>query len=442
MIHFSKFAQLFANGRQSRQHARKRKACRSHRPSWKRSATLRVEQLEDRTVPSTLPGSTFEIDGNLIVDGGAGAEDWANAPQLQTATDLPTGQTDNSLGKGTKEDTAVPTVVTGSIPNNKSDLTHFYVASESGTNNHIYMHLAWERVNTLGTANIDFEFNQSPTISSNGVTPVRTAGDMLIGFDFASGGNVVNLSLRTWTGLAWGTAEDLSGSGFAIGAVNDPAFGQTTVVDPISGTTQAQDTFGEAAIDLTAAGVFPPDSCEHFGSAFVKSRSSASFTAEMKDFIAPATVHISNCPDITVTKVADDDEISAGDVAGFTITVINDGVPTATGVTLSDPLPAGINWVIDFESTPGTSQIAGGVLAGSFGNIVGGDTRVIHISGLTTPEACGVLTNTATVASTNEPVDDQGNDSATATITVDCPDIHVAKTVANSGQTVGTINAG
>src|SRR5262249_51447788 len=50
-----------------------------------------VETLEDRTVPSTLPGSTFEIDGNLIVDGGAGAEDWANAPQLPTATDLPTG---------------------------------------------------------------------------------------------------------------------------------------------------------------------------------------------------------------------------------------------------------------------------------------------------------------------------------------------------------------
>src|SRR5262245_770052 len=203
MIHFSKFAQLFANGRQSRQHARKRKACRSHRPSWKRSATLRVEQLEDRTVPSTLPGSTFEIDGNLIVNGGAGALDWANAPQLQTATDLPTGQTDDAFGQGTKENTAVPSVVDGSIPNNKSDLTHFYVGSEAGPANHIYMYLAWERANTLGTANIDFEFNQSPTISSNGVTPVRTAGDMLISFDFANGGNTVNLTLHRWLGTAW-----------------------------------------------------------------------------------------------------------------------------------------------------------------------------------------------------------------------------------------------
>src|SRR5262249_15547182 len=278
----------------------------------------------------------FEIDGNLIVNG-AGALDWANAPQLATATDLQTGQGDNSFGQGTKENTPVPSVVNGSIPNNKSDLTHFYVGSEVGSNGDLYMYLSGERRNTLGTANIDFEFNQSPTSSSNGVTPVRTAGDMLISFDFANGGNTVNLSLRTWTGSAWGTAEDLSGSGFAVGAVNDPGFGQTTVTDPIPvpPSTLPQDTFGEAAINLSAAGVFGPGQCGSFGSAYVKSRSSASFTAEMKDFIAPTTVHISNCPDIKVTKVADDDVISAGDTAGFTITVINAGVPTATGVTLT-----------------------------------------------------------------------------------------------------------
>src|SRR5262245_18479007 len=94
-----------------------------------RRTTLRLEQLEDRTVPSTLPGSAFEIDGKLVVNGAVGVRDWANAPQLQTATDLPTGQTDNSFGNGTKENSPVPTVVTGSIPNNKSDLTLFYVGT-------------------------------------------------------------------------------------------------------------------------------------------------------------------------------------------------------------------------------------------------------------------------------------------------------------------------
>ena len=130
----------------------------------------------------------------------------------------------------------MPTVVDGSIPNQKSDLTHFYVASEVGSNNDIFMYLGWERVNTLGTANIDFEFNQSPTISTNGVTPVRTPGDMLISFDFASGGNVVNLTLHRWTGSAWDPAWPLRQRA-------SPSLPSTTAradgrLHPISNTTQ------------------------------------------------------------------------------------------------------------------------------------------------------------------------------------------------------------
>src|ERR1043166_7275143 len=88
--------------------------------------------------------STFEIEGNLVVDT-SGNTDWANAPNLQKGFDKTTGQTDDSFGQGTKEDTAVPTVVNGSIPNNKSDLKRFYVAGETiGTDDFLY--LAWERV--------------------------------------------------------------------------------------------------------------------------------------------------------------------------------------------------------------------------------------------------------------------------------------------------------
>jgi hypothetical protein len=128
---------------------------------------------------ANLTGSTFEIDGNLVVNT-TGNKDWANAPNLQKGFDKPTGTTDDSFGQGTKEDDAVPTVVDGSIPNNKSDLKRFYVSSETvGANDFLY--LAWERVqNPTGTTNMDFEFNKSSTLSSNGVTPVRTAGDLLI----------------------------------------------------------------------------------------------------------------------------------------------------------------------------------------------------------------------------------------------------------------------
>jgi hypothetical protein len=70
-------------------------------------------------------------------------------------------------------------------------LTKFGVYKNKGTDGHDYLYLYWERTNTLGSANMDFEFNQSQTPSANGKTPVRTAGDILITFDFGSGGNVV-----------------------------------------------------------------------------------------------------------------------------------------------------------------------------------------------------------------------------------------------------------
>ena len=44
--------------------------------------------------------------------------------------DAPSGHNDDAFGQGTKEDTAVPTIVSGSIPPQKSDLTRFYAASE------------------------------------------------------------------------------------------------------------------------------------------------------------------------------------------------------------------------------------------------------------------------------------------------------------------------
>src|SRR5437879_1564660 len=71
----------------------------------------------------SLPGSNFEIDtdANLKVDDPSPSIDWANVTESRR-TDLPTGTSDDSFGQGTKEDAPIPTVIAGSIPNNKSDL--------------------------------------------------------------------------------------------------------------------------------------------------------------------------------------------------------------------------------------------------------------------------------------------------------------------------------
>src|SRR5438477_185328 len=74
--------------------------------------------------------STFEsADGNLVVNS-AGAQDWANAPNLALKLDNLTGSDDDALGQGSKEHISNPSIVTDSIPSNKSDLSRFYVSHD------------------------------------------------------------------------------------------------------------------------------------------------------------------------------------------------------------------------------------------------------------------------------------------------------------------------
>src|SRR6266581_3499691 len=140
-----------------------------------------------------LTGSTFAGgDGNLLTSPtNFGTTDWQNVAGLNEGIDLPSGSGDNAFGQGTKEDNPAVTVVSGSIPPNKSDLTRFYEASEVGSNGHNFLYLAWERSNVLGSANMDFEINQAltPGLGSPGPhTIIRTAGDLLVTFDFNNGG--------------------------------------------------------------------------------------------------------------------------------------------------------------------------------------------------------------------------------------------------------------
>jgi hypothetical protein len=294
-----------------------------------------------------LQGSSFEgKDGNLVVDT-AGNTDWANAPTRVRGDDLPSGTGDNSFGQGTKEDDPNVSVVTGSIPPNKSDLTRFYVANEFANNSN-YLYLAWERSNVLGSANMDFEINQQtqPNLTTTGAKTLnRTTGDVLITFDFTNGGGNPVLGLLKWVTSGptsqcfssnalpcWGNRVNLSAAGFAEGAVNT-----ATVSDPIANVSLPGLTFGEASVNLTAAGVFPAGTCEAFGSAFLKSRSSASFPAEVKDFVAPRPVNISNCGTIIVHKVTENGDASfdyttTGGLTPATFSLSNGGTRTYTDV--------------------------------------------------------------------------------------------------------------
>jgi hypothetical protein len=316
-----------------------------------------IGKTSEALATDPLPGSTFEGgDGNFDVSV-AGHTDWVTfkgQSSLSTGIDTPSGSSDNAFGQGTKEDAPGVTVVDGSIPPNKNDLTRFYVASEL-VNGQNFLYLGWERLVNIGNANLDFEINQKATTgftssTTGAVTLNRTAGDLLVTYDF-SGSGTPTLGLLTWSTAAngdqvsdcysanalpcWGHHQTL-GSANAQGAVNTVG-----VTDQISGASLGVGLFGEAAINLTGAGVFPAGTCKAFGSAFVKSRSSSSFTAEVKDFIAPVPVDISNCVTIKLKKVDAAGNPLAGAVMQLWLDANKDGVldqsPTPPDTQVTNP---------------------------------------------------------------------------------------------------------
>jgi hypothetical protein len=331
----------------------------------------------------TLAGSTFSSNNGSLTPTAPATHDWNSPLQAIVCPASPGSGTncgvdfvkpstvDNALGQGTKEDATSVTVVQGSIPPNKDDLSRFYINQEKvGTTNFLY--LAWERSNVLGSAHMDFEFNQSQvgitTSTTGGVTLNRTAGDVMITFDFGGSGAPV-LGKLTWLtsgpGSAcfvakappcWGNFVDLTAAGDAEGQVN--ASDVTDSVGPGGSFDLPAGTFGEAGINLNAAGLFTNGQCTTFGDAWLKSRSSgSSFGSELKDFIAPIPVNISNCGTIIVKKVT----VPAGQTDSFGYTATGGLSPTSfnlTGAAGSDTqtytnVPAGGPYTVTEGSTTG-----------------------------------------------------------------------------------------
>ena len=339
----------------------------------------------------SLTGSNFEIDtdANLKVDDAAPSIDWANVSEVRKA-DTTSGSLDESFGQGAKEDTPVPAVVDGSIPPNKSDLKFFGVYQEGSTANG-FLNLFWSRVqDPSGTTNMDFELNQkrcdltaTPTnCTSNGFTPLRTAGDFLVQYDLSQGGVNPVLFVSRWVTSGatsqctasnslpcWGNRINLSTSNNAAGSINTSA-----IPAGDSDGLGAQDarTFGEAQIRLSA--LLGSGGCTSIGSAYLKSRSSDSFSAAMKDFVPPAAVSISNCGTVNIQKNDD----AGNPLAGAVFTLFTDNTPqggspphgaedTATSITCTSGsdgkcsmtnVPFGQYWVVETTTPSGFNTAA------------------------------------------------------------------------------------
>jgi hypothetical protein len=292
---------------------------------------------------ASLTGSNFEIDenANLKVDDPAPSTDWAGVSEIR-ATDKVNGTGDDSYAGGVKEDTVCPGATTDSIPPNKSGLLSFHVYREPGSGSHPgFLNLAWSRVSDpSGTTLMDFEFNQSSTKCSSGPNVVRTTGDLLIEYAIDQGGARANITARRWTGTGWGPTTDLDapsatcgGQPCAVGTINSSPIPAAESDGLIASGSKAARTFGEAQIDLRL--LFQPNKCASFGSAMLKSRSSDSFTSQLKDFVAPVPLELQNCGNVIIRKQTTPDEDPNTTQFGYT-KAFNTDPTTPNTFTLKD----------------------------------------------------------------------------------------------------------
>ncbi|MFK4084534.1 prealbumin-like fold domain-containing protein [Kribbella sp. NPDC020789] len=350
--------------------------------------------LTATTLPATASVSTdagFEFaDGNLAHNSLRDWNDfapttWIGSAPYRTSSKTVAGwaftgledaqatTSDTAFAGGVKQDNDCGTLAPAKAPN-KDDLKRVYVTSNT-VNGDVFLGLAWVRIpqnTTSPSAHIGFEFNKGSTLCPAPSTLVRrTAGDMLIVYDFEGGStDVPTITLRRWvtTGSCevasdappcWGPSTNLTALGFAEARVNTTG----TVSDTIGTSSPAAESlgtneFGEAGINLTDAGVFSSTACESFGKAYAVSRSSGnSATAQMKDLVGPGNVSITNCGRVIIRKVTSPSPdttdttfayTTTGGLTPSTFSLKNGGVRDYGGsvfagsysVTESDPGPA------------------------------------------------------------------------------------------------------
>ena len=142
-----------------------------------------------------------------------------------------------------------------------------------------------------------------------------------------------DLTARTWSGTAWGAPADIDapsptcgGNPCAAGTINSSVIPAADSDGLISTGQKEARTFGEASIDLRL--IFQPNTCRSFGSAMIKSRSSDSFTSQLKDFIRPVGISLTNCGQVIIRKETDPDGATA--LFDYTKSFTTDPISTNT----------------------------------------------------------------------------------------------------------------
>jgi uncharacterized repeat protein (TIGR01451 family) len=133
---------------------------------------------------------------------------------------------------------------------------------------------------------------------------------------------------------------------------------------------------------------------------------------------------VGDSADLSITKADSADPVQAGDALSYSIAVHNGGPKDATGVTVTDELPAGVTYQ-SATSSQGTCSEAGGTVTCQLGALANGadagETINVIASG------SGTITNTATVEGDQGDPDSGNNSSGEETTVSSAADLAITK---------------
>jgi uncharacterized repeat protein (TIGR01451 family) len=145
---------------------------------------------------------------------------------------------------------------------------------------------------------------------------------------------------------------------------------------------------------------------------------------------ASVAVQILPSADMALTKTAQPNPVNAGSPLTYTLTVTNNGPSPATGVKITDTLPAGATFASASPACTGTSTVTC-----NFATLAVNTSAIATIT--VTPTGSGTLTNTAS-ASANEFDPIAANNTSTASVSVTpIADLAITKTASPSPAGVG-----
>ena len=303
------------------------------------SFTLTAQNLPG-TVPVLTPVGGFGIDGDAYANTPTpGIGDWFNTmyagsggslfnadgtvkdPSMTYFLQDDWGGTDATIFTSSNKINDNPTTYTwgpGNVPN-KNEIqnvgAHFAYGNPAlpgGVADELWCIFAADRQVVNGDAYIDFEFLQksltmtgltSGGFASEGTANGRTVGDLLVTVIFTNGGTSAEVQIRIWEPISGGYGYILHPNSEFIGDIfvtNNNAI--TNVPFDVYGTTPGvyvPNQWVEGAVNLTKLLNFGTNPCAQVSTLFVRTKTSQSVTAELKDF--PGIIQLElGIPELTV----------------------------------------------------------------------------------------------------------------------------------------------